>query len=94
MTYQVSPMHMAAMLDFECLNCCWVNAHILDETIAVENMGMGIQIKSLSRKIEKFWRICDLPHHIYGGHVGFRFSVVDVNISLSYLRSLLMTMWE
>ena len=34
------------------------------------------------------------PHHIYGGHVGFRFSVVVGNISLSYLRSLLMTMWE
>ena len=37
---------------------------------------------------------CDLPHHIYGGHVGFRFSVVDGSISLSYLRSLLMKMWE
>ena len=35
-------MHMAAMLDYECLNCYWVNAHILDETIVVENMGMGI----------------------------------------------------
>ena len=23
---------MAAMLDYECLNSCWVNAHILDET--------------------------------------------------------------
>ncbi len=27
MTYQFSAMHMAAMLDYECLNCCWVNAH-------------------------------------------------------------------
>ena len=32
-------MHMAAMLDYECLNCCWVNAHILDETIVFENMA-------------------------------------------------------
>ena len=39
-----------------------------------------------------FGRICDLPHHIYGGHVGFRFSVVDGSILLSYLRSLLMKM--
>ena len=35
-------MHMAAMLVYKCLNCCWVNAHILDETIVVKNMGMGI----------------------------------------------------
>ena len=42
MTYQFSAMHMTAMLDYECLNCCWVNAHILDGTIFVENMGMGI----------------------------------------------------
>ena len=33
---------MAAMLDYECLNSCCVNAHILDETIVVEKMGMGI----------------------------------------------------
>ena len=31
-------MHTTAMLDYECLNCYWVNAHILDETIVVENM--------------------------------------------------------
>ena len=30
------------MLDYECLNGCWVNAHMLDETIIVENMEMGI----------------------------------------------------
>ena len=35
-------MHMAAMLDYECLNCYWVNARILDETSVVEIMGMGI----------------------------------------------------
>ena len=29
MTYQFSAMHTAAMLDYECLNCWWVNAHIL-----------------------------------------------------------------
>ena len=42
MTYQVSAMHTVAMLDYECINCCWINAHMLDETIVVENMGMGI----------------------------------------------------
>ena len=41
-TYQFSAMHTAAMLDYECFNCCWVNAHMLDETIVVENMEMGI----------------------------------------------------
>ena len=46
-------MHMAAMLDYEYLNCCWVNVYILDETIVVENMTMGILIKSISLKIEK-----------------------------------------
>ena len=29
MTYQFRAMHRVAMLDYECLNCCWVNAHIL-----------------------------------------------------------------
>ena len=42
MPYQFSAMYTAAMLNFECLNCCWVNAHRLDETIVVENMEMGI----------------------------------------------------
>ena len=42
MTYQFSAMHTVAMLDYECLNCCWVNARMLDETIVVENMEMGI----------------------------------------------------
>ena len=40
-------MRTTAMLEYECLNCYWVNAHILDETIVVENMGKGIKIKSL-----------------------------------------------
>ena len=40
---------------------------------------------------EKLWRICDLPHHIYGAHVGSRFLVVDGSI---YLISLLLKMWE
>ncbi len=53
-----------------------------------------VSIQNLEKLNEKLWRICDLPHHIYGGHVGFRFSVVDGSISLSYLRSLLMKMWE
>ena len=30
------------MLDYEYLNYCWVNAHILDEIIVVENMGTDI----------------------------------------------------
>ena len=34
--------YMATMLDYECLNCCWLNARILDQTNGVENMGMGI----------------------------------------------------
>ena len=38
--------------------------------------------------------ICDLSPHVYGGDVGFRFSVVDGSISLSYLRFLLLKMWE
>ena len=42
MTYQFSEMHTAAMLDYECLHCCWVNAHMLDETIVVDNKEMGI----------------------------------------------------
>ena len=42
MTYQFSAMHTSAMMDYECLNCCWVNALMLDGTIVVENMEMGI----------------------------------------------------
>ena len=42
MTYKFNGMDTAAMLDYECLNCYWVNAHMLDETIVVENMEMGI----------------------------------------------------
>ena len=41
-TYQCSAMHTVAMLDYECLNCCWVNAHIQDETIVAKNMVMDI----------------------------------------------------
>ena len=47
-------MHMAAMLDYECLNCCWVNAHILDETIVVENMGMGIKSSLYLEKLKNY----------------------------------------
>ena len=32
-------MHTAAMLDYECLNCSWVKAHILDESIVVKKYG-------------------------------------------------------
>ena len=31
-------MHTAAMLDYECLNCSWVKAHILDESIVVKKI--------------------------------------------------------
>ena len=31
-------MHTAAMLDYECLNCSWVKAHILDESIVVKEI--------------------------------------------------------
>ena len=34
-------MHTAAMLDYECLNCSWVKAHILDESIIVKKYGDG-----------------------------------------------------
>ena len=33
---------MTAMLDYERLHCSWVSAHLLDETIVVEHMGMGL----------------------------------------------------
>ena len=42
LAYQFSAMHTAAMLVYECLNYCRVNAHMLDETIVVENMEMSI----------------------------------------------------
>ena len=47
-------MHMAAMLDYECLSCCWVNAHILDETIVVENMGMDIKSSLYLEKLKNY----------------------------------------
>ena len=31
-------MHTEAMLDYECLNCSWVKAHILDESIVVKKI--------------------------------------------------------
>ena len=34
-------MHTAAMLDYECLYCSWVKAHILDESIVVNKYGDG-----------------------------------------------------
>ena len=42
---------MAAMLDYECLYFCWVNARILDETIVVENMGNALQSSLYFEKI-------------------------------------------
>ena len=86
-------MHMAAMLDYECLNCCWVNARILDETIVVENMGGGLlnQVSILKNCYGEFV-IYLIPY--MAALLVFRFLVVDGSISLSYLRSLLLKMWE
>ena len=72
MTYQFSAMHTAAMLDYESLNCCWVNAHILDETIVVENMAFRLSlylkksVKANLRFISSYiWRPCWFS--IFGG---------------------------
>ena len=32
-------MRTAARLDYECLNCSWVKAHILDESIVVKKIS-------------------------------------------------------
>ena len=45
MTHQFSAMPTVAMFDYECLNCCWINAHMVDETIVVENMGMSLYLE-------------------------------------------------
>ena len=39
-------MHMVAILDYECLNCCWVNAHILD-TADIRDWVISPRIKIL-----------------------------------------------
>ena len=64
MSYQFSAMHMAAMLDYECLYFCCVNARILDETIVVENMGEEHynQVSISKNRYGEF--NCELPHHI------------------------------
>ena len=83
-------MHTAAMLDYECLNCSWVKAHILDESIVVKKIW-GWAFKS-SLYLEKWESYGDFSIYfiIYGGHVGFRFAVVDGSFTLSYLISLLL----
>ena len=87
-------MHTTAMSDYECLNCYWVNAHILDETIVVDNGKWALKSSLYLEQLnERLWGICDLPRHVYVGHVGFRFAVFDGSISLSHLRSLLLKMW-
>ena len=84
-------MHMATMLDYECLNCSWVKAHILDESTVVKKIwGLAFKSSLYLEKMGKLWRFFDLLHHIYGGHVGFRFAVVDGSFTLSYLISLLL----
>ena len=45
-------MHMVAMLDYECLYCCWVNAHMLDETIVVENMASSLYLEKSKNYVE------------------------------------------
>ena len=47
-------MHMAAMLDYECLNCCWVNAHILDETIVVEIWRWAFKSSLYPEKLKSY----------------------------------------
>ena len=54
---------MAAMLGYECLHCCWVNYHMLDETIVVEHMEMGILkhkkvMANLRLTSSYIWRPC------------------------------------
>ena len=64
---------MATMLDYECLNCCWVNAHILDETIVVENMAFKSNLYLENQKFmanlrfisSYIWRPCWFS--IFGG---------------------------
>ena len=72
MTYQFSAMHTAAMLDYECLNCCWVTAHMLDETIVVENIHSQVSIlknqkvmANLQFTSSYIWRPCWFS--IFGG---------------------------
>ena len=85
---------MAAMLDYECLNCCWVNAHILDETVVVKIWVWTFKSSLDLAKLNSFGEFVMYLIIIYSGHVGFRVLVVDGSISLSYMRSLLMNMWE
>ena len=51
-------MHTTAMLDYECLNCYWVNAHILDETIVVDNgkwaLKSSLYLEQLNERFGEF----------------------------------------
>ena len=50
-------MHMTAMLDYECLNCCWVNAHILtmlDETIVKNIWGWAFKSSLCLEKLKSY----------------------------------------
>ena len=48
-------MHTAAMLDYECLNCSWVKAHILDESIVVKKVwGWAFQSSLYLEKWESY----------------------------------------
>ena len=68
MTYELSAMHTAAMLDYECLNCSWVKAHILDESIVVKKIwGWAFKSSLYLEKWESYgdfsiyfiiWRPC------------------------------------
>ena len=42
MTYQFKRNAYGGHVGLRVLDCCWVNSHMLDETIDVENMEMGI----------------------------------------------------
>ena len=52
--------------------------------------GWAFKSSLYLEKWESYGDFFDLLHHIYGGHVGFRFAVVDVSFSLSYLISVLL----
>ena len=88
MTYQFSAMHTAAMLDYESLHWCWVNAHYSRWNYCCRKHGDGYLnhvsilknqnlMANLRFTLWYIWRPC-------------WFSVVDGSSSLSYMRSLLL----
>ena len=61
-TYQFNGMDTAAMLDYECLNCCWVNARCrkcgdghLNQVSILKNQNVMANLRFTSSYI---WRPC------------------------------------